>query len=95
MANTTTATSTPCCTKGGVPDLATVNALHLADRSNEAWRHATQLYLVLKALRQKVERGDDITLPEIEAAFDLADDLHNDIACIHLVLGSTEEELGL
>ncbi|HEX2527067.1 MAG TPA: hypothetical protein VHL31_12325 [Geminicoccus sp.] len=91
----TTSTSTARRLPGGAPDLATVNAIELADSAAHTWTRVTQLYLILQALYRNSQRGDQISKPQIEAAFELADDLRDDIGTVMTNLGWTEEELAL
>ena len=69
--------------------------VQLRDHANDAWRHVTQLFLILQALTAKAKVGHSITGPEMKAAVELADELHNDVASVQIELGHTEAELGI
>jgi hypothetical protein len=80
---------------GGAPDLTTVNALALGDSAAMAWTRMNQVYLILQALYHSSQRGHEISKPEMEAAFELADDLRDDVGTVMTNLGWTDEELAL
>ena len=65
------------------------------DHANDAWRRVTRLFLILQALMPKVKVGHDITGPEVRAAVELADELHNNVASAQIQLGYIETELGV
>ena len=69
--------------------------VQLRDHTNDAWRHVTQLFLILQALTAKTKVGHSITGPEMKAAVELASELHYDIADVQIELGHTEAELGI
>jgi hypothetical protein len=91
----TTSSSTARRLPGGAPDLATVNALELADSAAHTWTRVTQLHLILHALYFTSRNGHQISKPEIEAAFELVDDLRDDVGTVMTNLGWTDEELAL
>jgi hypothetical protein len=69
-----------------------VDAVALDDLSGTAWRHANQLVLVLKALNRSMMDGQGISQAEIEAAYDLAEELRFDVAQVRKAAGSPTEE---
>ncbi|WP_159717760.1 hypothetical protein [Geminicoccus flavidas] len=72
--------------------LSKVDAVALDDLSGTAWRHANQLVLVMKALNRSMTDGQEISHAEIEAAYDLAEELRFDVAQVRKVAGSPAEE---
>ncbi|WP_027133415.1 hypothetical protein [Geminicoccus roseus] len=89
-------TTKPKRTPGGVPDLSTVNAVELTDALDHAWTKSTQLHLVLSALALQARHHQDAAhAHELEAAFELADDMRDCMADIRTTLGATPEEVAI
>jgi hypothetical protein len=78
-----------------VPNLATVNAVELADATDHATTRTWQVYLILQSLYNSSSNGNTISHPEITAAFELMDDLRDDISAIQRALGYSEQEVAL
>ncbi|HEX2526905.1 MAG TPA: hypothetical protein VHL31_11505 [Geminicoccus sp.] len=91
----TTSTSTARRLPGGAPDLATVNALVLAGSAAQTWTRVSQLHLILQALYHASRNAHQISKPEMEAAFELADDVRDDVGTVMTNLGWIDEELAL
>ena len=75
--------------------LSAVNEIDLADTTAAAATRVAQVRLLMEGLWHLSLNNRGVSKQQIEAAFELVDDLRDDMIAILRVLGASEEEMDL